>query len=232
VSASIDGLVNGYLSRLRAALREAPSGVRDDVLDDVGRHLREVMVERPGMSAAELEVVLSQLGDPRVIAAAAVPAKTQVRTARALTRLATALVLPLIALGTGILMEQPSPPPNIVVLPCASLIYFAALVGLTRHLGWRDRWLLGIIPTVSVLIYLVWWTGMRPVVFDCVSARRVPLPGGGFQSIYEACYTRSDLVWYIGLVLLAIAGSIAGLLRLAAGPSSVKRGVRREAAAP
>ena len=78
MSASESPLVENYLRRLRTALAGLPAGRRQEIIDGITQHIAEAQLqsEQDSQGGDEaIRAILSQLGDPEVIAADALDAE-------------------------------------------------------------------------------------------------------------------------------------------------------------
>jgi hypothetical protein len=70
MSTTGDRLVEDYLKRLRAALRDLPRDRRREIADEVAAHIAEARAQLPEESEAAVRTLLDRVGDPSEIAAA------------------------------------------------------------------------------------------------------------------------------------------------------------------
>jgi eukaryotic-like serine/threonine-protein kinase len=67
----LDGIVDDYLHRLDAALLQLPAAERDQIHAEITEHIAQARATLPTQSEAAIRELLDRLGDPEVIAAAA-----------------------------------------------------------------------------------------------------------------------------------------------------------------
>jgi beta-lactam-binding protein with PASTA domain len=67
----LDGIVDDYLHRFDAALLQLPAAERDQILAEITEHIAQARATLPTQSEAAVRELLDRLGDPEVIAAAA-----------------------------------------------------------------------------------------------------------------------------------------------------------------
>jgi uncharacterized membrane protein len=66
-----DDLVENYLSQVEREIGDLPGSRRTELLRDLREHIATARAELPGGTEAGIREILSRLGDPEVIAAAA-----------------------------------------------------------------------------------------------------------------------------------------------------------------
>lgn len=66
-----DQLVDGYLARLRIAATDLPSGLRDELIEDMRAHIAEARAREPDETDATILNILDRLGDPELLVAEA-----------------------------------------------------------------------------------------------------------------------------------------------------------------
>jgi hypothetical protein len=66
-----DELVSDYLSRLRSALEGVPPDRREEILDEISRHIAEERSHLASETDSDLHNLLDRIGDPEEVAAAA-----------------------------------------------------------------------------------------------------------------------------------------------------------------
>jgi hypothetical protein len=73
-------MVNGYLMRLESELADVPSTRRDEIVDEMRKHIAEERGRLVEETDADLLNLLDRLGEPGVVAAAARPAQIEARS--------------------------------------------------------------------------------------------------------------------------------------------------------
>lgn len=66
-----DQLIDGYLARLRDAATDLPSGVRDELIEDMRAHIAEARTREPQETDATILNILDRLGEPDAVVAEA-----------------------------------------------------------------------------------------------------------------------------------------------------------------
>jgi hypothetical protein len=64
-----DQLIDGYLARLRVAVTDLPSSVRDELIEDMRAHIAEARAREPEESDAAVMNILDRLGEPATVVA-------------------------------------------------------------------------------------------------------------------------------------------------------------------
>jgi hypothetical protein len=66
-----DQLIDGYLARLRVAATDLPSGVREELIEDMRAHIAEARAREPEETDATILNILDRLGEPDAVVAEA-----------------------------------------------------------------------------------------------------------------------------------------------------------------
>src|ERR1700674_5596485 len=66
-----DQLIDGYLARLQVAAADLPSGVRDELIEDMRAHIAEARTREPQETDATILNILDRLGEPDAVVAEA-----------------------------------------------------------------------------------------------------------------------------------------------------------------
>jgi uncharacterized membrane protein len=93
----LDGIVDDYLSRLDTALLPLPAAEREQIVAEITEHIAQARATLPTQSEAAVRDLLDRLGDPEVIAAAALVDQGSVPEGRHRTRTRRRTVLLVVA---------------------------------------------------------------------------------------------------------------------------------------
>jgi hypothetical protein len=116
---SVDGIVDDYLRRLNSALGQLPEPRRSQLIKEINEHIAEGRAELPAQSEGAIQGLLNRLGQPEIIADAALADESQHPGRRPHSRwtvlAGVAIAVALAGLGTAATVSyenrSPTPPP-------------------------------------------------------------------------------------------------------------------------